>query len=43
MRDICEENEYLPAGIQEHLAGTTYPLDRDYTAKLLGFDGPTLE
>ena len=24
------------------LAGTTYPLDRDYTAKLLGFDGPTL-
>ena len=24
------------------LAGTTYPLDRDYTAKLLGFDGPTM-
>ncbi len=24
------------------LAGTTYPLDRDYTAALLGFDGPTL-
>ncbi len=24
------------------LAGTTYPLDRDYTAKFLGFDGPTL-
>jgi len=24
------------------LAGTTYPLDREYTAKLLGFDGPTL-
>ena len=24
------------------LAGTTYPLDRDYTAFLLGFDGPTL-
>lgn len=23
------------------LAGTTYPLDRDYTASLLGFDGPT--
>ena len=23
------------------LAGTTYPLDRDYTAKLLGFDRPT--
>ena len=24
------------------LAGTTYPLDRDYTASLLEFDGPTL-
>ena len=24
------------------LATTTYPIDRDYTAKLLGFDGPTL-
>ena len=24
------------------LAGTTYPLDREYTAKLLGFEGPTL-
>ena len=24
------------------LAGTTYPLDRDYTAKLLEFDGPML-
>ena len=24
------------------LAGTTYPLDRDYSAKLLGFDGPTM-
>ncbi len=24
------------------LAGTTYPLDREYTARLLGFDGPTL-
>ena len=23
------------------LAGTTYPLDRDYTAELLEFDGPT--
>ncbi len=23
------------------LAGTTYPLDRDYTASLLGFEGPT--
>lgn len=24
------------------LAGTTYPLDREYTARVLGFDGPTL-
>ena len=24
------------------LAGTTYPLDREYTARLLGFEGPTL-
>ena len=24
------------------LAGTTYPLDREYTAQALGFDGPTL-
>jgi len=24
------------------LASTTYPLDREYTAKLLGFDGPAL-
>jgi len=24
------------------LAGTTYPLDREYSASLLGFDGPTL-
>lgn len=24
------------------LAGTTYPLDRSYTAEVLGFDGPTL-
>ncbi|MSR10662.1 MAG: argininosuccinate lyase [Gammaproteobacteria bacterium] len=23
------------------LAGTSYPIDREYTAKLLGFDGPT--
>jgi argininosuccinate lyase len=23
------------------LAGTTYPIDREYTAKLLGFEGPT--
>ena len=32
---------YCPLGAGA-LAGTTYPLDRDYTAELLGFYGPTL-
>lgn len=32
---------YCPLG-SGALAGTTYPLDREYTAALLGFDGPTL-
>lgn len=32
---------YCPLG-SGALAGTTYPLDREYTAELLGFDGPTL-
>ncbi|MFQ7767803.1 MAG: argininosuccinate lyase [Fusicatenibacter saccharivorans] len=32
---------YCPLG-SGALAGTTYPLDRAYTAELLGFDGPTL-
>jgi argininosuccinate lyase len=32
---------YCPLG-SGALAGTTYPLDRAYTAHLLGFDGPTL-
>ncbi len=32
---------YCPLG-SGALAGTTYPLDRAYTAQLLGFDGPTL-
>ena len=31
---------YCPLG-SGALAGTTYPLDRNYTAELLGFDGPT--
>ena len=31
---------YCPLGAGA-LAGTTYPLDRDYTASLLGFNGPT--
>ena len=32
---------YCPLG-SGALAGTTYPLDREYTAELLDFDGPTL-
>lgn len=32
---------YCPLGAGA-LAGTTYPLDRELTASLLGFDGPTL-
>ena len=32
---------YCPLGAGA-LAGTTYPLDREYTAKLLRFEGPTL-
>ncbi len=41
MYDIYKRMNYCPLGAGA-LAGTTYPLDRDYTAKLLGFDGPTL-
>ena len=41
MRDIRKRMNTCPLG-SGALAGTTYPLDRDYTAKLLGFDGPTL-
>jgi argininosuccinate lyase len=39
--DIAKRLNYSPLG-SGALAGTTYPLDRDYTAQLLGFDGPTL-
>ena len=39
--DIYERMNYCPLG-SGALAGTTYPLDREYTAKLLGFYGPTL-
>lgn len=39
--DIHERMNYCPLG-SGALAGTTYPLDRDYTAELLGFAGPTL-
>ena len=41
LRDIYKRMNTCPLG-SGALAGTTYPLDRDYTAKLLGFDGPTL-
>ena len=39
--DIYERMNYCPLG-SGALAGTTYPLDREYTANLLGFAGPTL-
>lgn len=41
MHDIYDRMNYCPLGAGA-LAGTTYPLDRDYTASLLGFEGPTL-
>ncbi|MCR4845370.1 MAG: argininosuccinate lyase [Eubacterium sp.] len=41
MCDIYERMNYCPLGAGA-LAGTTYPLDRDMTAELLGFKGPTL-
>lgn len=41
MEDIYERMNYCPLG-SGALAGTTYPLDREYTAELLGFYGPTL-
>ena len=39
--DIYERMNYCPLG-SGALAGTTYNLDREYTAELLGFKGPTL-
>lgn len=39
--DIYDRMNYCPLGAGA-LAGTTYPLDREYTAKLLGFAGATL-
>jgi len=39
--DIRERMNYCPLG-SGALAGTTYPLDREMTAELLGFYGPTL-
>lgn len=39
MRDIYERMNYCPLG-SGALAGTTYPLDRAFTAEMLGFYGP---
>ena len=41
LSDLRRRMNYCPLG-SGALAGNTYPLDRDYTASLLGFDGPTL-
>ena len=41
LNDLYERMNFCPLGAGA-LAGTTYPLDRDYTASLLGFYGPTL-
>ena len=41
LRDIYDRMNYCPLGAGA-LAGTSYPLDREYTASLLQFDGPTL-
>lgn len=41
LHDAYKRMNYCPLGAGA-LAGTTYPLDRDYTAELLGFEGPTL-
>jgi argininosuccinate lyase len=39
--DIYDRMNFCPLGAGA-LAGTTYPLDRELTAELLGFEGPTL-
>lgn len=39
--DVYKRMNYCPLG-SGALAGTTYPLDRNYTAELLGFSGPAL-
>ncbi|MBQ8982294.1 MAG: argininosuccinate lyase [Lachnospiraceae bacterium] len=41
LTDIYHRMNLCPIG-SGALAGTTYPLDRELTAKLLDFDGPTL-
>ncbi len=41
LSDIYKRMNYCPLG-SGAFAGTTYPLDRSYTASLMGFEGPTL-
>ena len=41
LKSICERMDTCPLG-SGALAGTTYPLDREYSATLLGFEKPTM-
>lgn len=41
LHDIYKRMNYSPLGAGA-FAGTTYPLDRAYSASLMGFEGPTL-
>ncbi|MBR5337362.1 MAG: argininosuccinate lyase [Lachnospiraceae bacterium] len=41
LASIRERMNYCPLGAGA-MAGTTYPLDRDYTARMLKFTGPTI-
>jgi len=41
MKDIYSRMNFCPLGAGA-LAGTTYPLDREYVASMLGFEGATL-
>lgn len=41
LKDLFRRMNYCPLGAGA-LAGTTYPLDREYTASLMAFYGPTL-
>ncbi len=41
LEDCCKRTNVMPLG-SGALAGTTYPLDREFVAEMLGFDGVTL-
>lgn len=41
LKDTYKRMNYNPLGAGA-FAGTTYPLDRNYTSSMLGFEGPTL-